>query len=136
MGKVTDKGLIPAEDPMFSNGPQIISPLKSKRSKHSSQDAKAEETQNESPHPMQAAADALERSMAARILKIARESRSSSTESVSPMPEAIEQDTLIAFRERICLTPFLTRRPRKNGFLDDDPLVLQLPQNGSKDADD
>jgi len=78
----------------------------------------------------------LERSMVARVSTIARESRRSSTVSVSPVSDTIEQDMSTPSRERVCLTPFLAQRLRENGFSDDDPLALQPPSKDSTDKSD
>lgn len=65
MGKLTYKGLVPRDDPMFWTGPEVFSRLGSSESSSSSQKSTGGATSVESssatePDPMQPAVDAIE----------------------------------------------------------------------------
>jgi hypothetical protein len=65
MGKLTYKGLVPRDDPMFSTGPEVFSRLGSSESSKTSPKSTSGETPAESSSateadPMQPAVDAIE----------------------------------------------------------------------------
>jgi len=52
MGKVTDKGSVPPDDPMFFGGPRMFSPRPSSQSTKTSPSATGRATQSDSAHKL------------------------------------------------------------------------------------